>query len=94
LTQITPSNILRHELIGLTVKVARSTDPTIAGVRGKVVDETRNMLAIAQRGRRILVPKNTSSFRFALKYRIVVEVDGSRLVARPENRLKTRVRRW
>jgi ribonuclease P protein subunit POP4 len=94
LTKITPNNILRHELIGLNVRVAKSTDPTIQSVRGKVVDETRNMLTIDRRGKRILVPKNTSSFRFGLNDGTVVEVDGSRLVARPENRLKSRVRRW
>lgn len=94
MTKITPNNILRHELIGLNVRVAKSTDPTIQSVRGKVVDETRNMLTIDRRGKRILVPKNTSSFRFGLNDGTVVEVDGSRLVARPENRLKSRVRRW
>ena len=94
MNKINPHNILRHELIGLNVRVARSSDPTVQSVRGKVVDETRNMLAIDQRGRRILVPKNTASFRFGLKDGTVVEVEGSRLVARPENRLKSRVRRW
>jgi len=94
LTKINPHNILRHELIGLNVRVARSTDPTIQNVRGKVVDETRNMITIDRRGSRIMVPKNTSCFRFGLNDGAVVEVDGSCLVARPENRLKARVRRW
>ena len=94
MTEITPHNILRHELIGLTVKIARSTDPKMRLVSGKVVDETRNMLAVSQRGRQILVPKSISSFKFKLDNGTIVEVDGTRLVARPENRLKTRVRRW
>jgi ribonuclease P protein subunit POP4 len=94
LTEITPHNILRHELIGLNVRVSRSADPTVEGVRGTVVDETKNMIAIANKDRKLLIPKHTSTFRFKLADRTVVEVDGARLVARPENRLKIRVRRW
>jgi ribonuclease P protein subunit POP4 len=94
LTEITPHNILRHELIGLNVRVSRSRDPSVEGVRGTVVDETKNMIAIANKDRKLLIPKHTSTFRFKLADRTVVEVDGARLVARPENRLKIRVRRW
>lgn len=94
MTQITPQNILRHELIGLNVKVARAKDPSIKGVQGVIVDETRNMLTFVNKGRRILIPKGVATFRFKLEDGTLVEVDGARLVARPENRLKTKVRRW
>ena len=94
MNEITPHNILRHELIGLNVRVAGSSDPSIKGVHGMVIDETRNMLTIAKKGKRVMVPKGISTFRFTLENRTIVEVDGARLVARPENRLKTRVRRW
>jgi ribonuclease P protein subunit POP4 len=94
MTQITPHNILRHELIGLTVKISRAKDPTIKGVKGKIVDESRNMLTLLDGGRELLIPKNVATFRFKLQDGTLVEVDGQRLVARPENRLKTKVRRW
>ncbi len=94
MTEITPHNILRHELIGLNVKVTRSTDSNLVGVQGVVVDETRNMLALIRKGRKLLIPKNVATFRFRLQNGTLVEVDGPRLVGRPENRLKTRVRRW
>ena len=94
MTVISPHNILRHELIGLNVRVAESRDPTIKGVRGRVVDETRNMLTIAGKEKKVHVPKGISTFRFSLEDKMVVEVDGARLVARPENRMKIRVRRW
>jgi len=91
---ITPQNILRHELIGLTVKVTNANDPMIEGIRGVVVDETKNMLMISAKRRKFMIPKNVATFRFDLPGGIRVDVDGERLVAKPENRLKTKVRRW
>lgn len=94
MTRITPHNILRHELIGLDVRVMRARDPTMNGVRGMIVDETRNMLTLVDRGKKLLIPKSVATFRFKLHDETLVDVDGARLVGRPENRLKTRVRRW
>ena len=94
MSPITPQNILRHELIGLNVKVNEATDPTLKGIRGIVVDETKNTLEILAATRTIAVPKKIATFRFKLPSGTLVDVVGSRLVASPENRLKTRVRRW
>jgi ribonuclease P protein subunit POP4 len=94
MTGITPQNILRHELIGLNVKIAVAKDPNMRGIRGKIVNESRNMLTIVDGGRKRLVPKDVATFRFKLKDGTLVDVDGARLVARPENRLKTKVKRW
>jgi len=94
MTEITPQNLIRHELIGLTVRIIRANDSVMKGFRGVIVDETRNMLAINSKASRIMVPKGTATFRFKLPSGVQVDVDGERLIARPENRLKTRVRRW
>jgi len=94
MTQISPSNILRHELIGLDVKVAWSKNPDIRGAKGRIIDESRNMLTLVDKGRKLKVPKDVATFRFKLYDGTVVDVDGVRLVARPENRLKTKVKRW
>lgn len=91
---ITPQNILRHELIGLNVKVVRAENPTIRGIRGVVVDETKNMLTINAKRRKVMIPKSIATFRFDLPGGTRVDVDGERLVAKAENRLKTKVRRW
>ena len=91
---ITPQNILRHELIGLNVKISKATDPTLRSIKGSVVDETKNTLSILSSGGTLIVPKNVATFRFKLPSGPLVDVDGARLVGRPENRLKTRVRRW
>ena len=94
MSEITPQNIIRHELIGLTLKVVRARNSAIKGIRGVVIDETRNMLTISAGRGKVMVPKNIATFRFNLPGGILVDVDGERLVARPENRLKTKVRRW
>jgi ribonuclease P protein subunit POP4 len=91
---ITPHNILRHELIGLNVKVLEALNPSVNGIRGTVVDETRNTLAIGNAKGTTMIPKDIATFRFSLPTGIVVDVDGTRLISRPENRLKTRTRRW
>jgi ribonuclease P protein subunit POP4 len=89
-----PENILRHELIGLDVKIIRSTNRSIQGRSGLIVNESKNMITLSKKGRKVLIPKNIATFRFRLADGRIVEVDGSRLVGRPESRLKTKVRRW
>jgi ribonuclease P protein subunit POP4 len=94
MTEITPQKVLRHELIGLNVRVVSARNSSVRGVRGVVIDETRNMLMINARRGRVMIPKNVATFRFNLPSGVRVDVDGDRLVGRPENRLKTKVRRW
>jgi ribonuclease P protein subunit POP4 len=94
MSPITPENVLRHELIGLNATVSSSTDPDLKGVRGTIVDESKNMLVILREGKKLRIPKSIATFRLKLQDGTVVDVEGMRLVARPENRLKTRVRRW
>jgi ribonuclease P protein subunit POP4 len=43
---IKPSNLLRHELIGLDVKIEKSTSRSLTGLSGKVVDESYNTLTV------------------------------------------------
>jgi len=45
---ITPETLVRHELAGLCVRVAASSDPTLADRAGRVVDETRNTLVVRE----------------------------------------------
>jgi ribonuclease P protein subunit POP4 len=94
MTTITPQNVLRHELIGLNVAVVQAGNSTMMGVRGEVIDETKNMLTVSGRRGTIMIAKNTAVFRFVLPSGVRVDVDGKQLVAKPENRLKTKVRRW
>lgn len=92
---ISPYNILRHELIGLYVKVKKSRNASQEGLKGKVVDETYNMLVVEGKdGKERRVAKKDCVFVFTLPDGRKVEVDGKLLVGRPEDRIKKKLPRW
>jgi ribonuclease P protein subunit POP4 len=92
---ITPQNLVRHELISLAVRVAKSTDPTQKGLKGKVIDETYNTLKIeTKEGKEKIIPKSNSIFIFTLPNGVKVSVDGKLLIGRPEDRIKKKIARW
>ncbi len=92
---ITPQNLVRHELISLPIKIAKSTDSTQKGLSGKVIDESYNTLKIETKdGKEKSVIKENSIFVFTLPNKQKVEVDGKLLVSRPEDRIKKKLPRW
>ena len=91
--KVTP-DIIRYEFIGTEVKVAKSTNRDCVGLRGKVIDETRNTFIIqCKDGRQKMIVKDSSVFHFKFRDGTVVEIEGKLLVGRPEDRLKKRIRR-
>ena len=90
--KVTP-DIIKEELIGLEAEVVASRHPGYVGIRGRVIDETRNMFVIEHGGRRKMVPKAVCTFHFTFPDGTVVEIDGRLLVGRPEDRLKKRIKR-
>ena len=91
---ITPENVVRHELIGLKVKIVKSTDSTHEKITGKVVDETYNTLKIETKEKEKIIPKKNTVFIFTLPNGVKVQVDGSLLVSRPEDRIKKKFAKW
>lgn len=91
---ISPENILRHELIGLEITVADSTNKKIVGLKGKVVDESRQTLKIKTPKGEKTVIKDQCVFSFCLSTGICVRVDGKQLVSRPEDRVKKKIQSW
>lgn len=89
---ITPQNVLRHELIGLQVTVADSSNPAQRGITGVVVDETRNMLSIRSRDGIRRIQKKSTVLHMRLPDDTLVRVDGSALVMQPERRISMRIR--
>jgi ribonuclease P protein subunit POP4 len=90
--KVTP-DIIRYEFIGTEAEVACSAHRGYIGLRGKVIDETRNTFTMLHNGKRKIVVKDSSVFHFMFPDGTVVEIDGKLLVGRPEDRLKKRVRR-
>ncbi|RSN76228.1 MAG: ribonuclease P protein subunit [Thermoproteota archaeon] len=81
------SNILYHEIIGLEVEVVFSPNPYEIGMRGRVVDETMNLLILDTRRGRKKVEKRDRVFRMKLDDG-VFDVYGTKLIGRPEERVK------
>ena len=89
--KVNPANIIYNDLVGLSVRVARSTDPTHIGVAGIVVDETANTLIISTSGGEKTVQKRLSGFMFHIPEQVMV--DGNDIAFSPEERLKRLQRR-
>jgi ribonuclease P protein subunit POP4 len=88
-----PSNITRHELVGLHAHVVESTDPLQVSHQGKVIDETKEMLHLETTKGMVRLPKSICVLDFSLPDGTVVRVDGAKLIGRPEERMKKRSRR-
>jgi len=106
--KLTPHNIIHHELIGLETKVAASSNMSLIGIEGRIIDETRNMFkievadssAIQTDVQEISIPKSCSSFIFTIpsvsgkRYLpITIKVDGRLLLSQPENRIQTKFKK-
>lgn len=86
--KMTPQNLIHHELIGLTVEIADSSNPSLIGINGKVIDETKNMLIIQSDGIK-KIPKSCVSFTFTIpEEEVRVKINGELLLSQPENRVK------
>ncbi len=77
----------RREFIGLGAEVVESTCAEYVGIKGRVVDETRNTLTIEQDGRERKVPKDCCKFKFVDGHRTHM-VSGKDIKFRPEDRIK------
>lgn len=91
--EINPKILIYHELIGLKVRVMASTNQSMVGLKGSVVDETRNMLVIETPfGVEKKLPKSCTELIFTLPGGERVKVKGSILVSRPEDRIRKKFR--
>ncbi|MFN4336356.1 MAG: ribonuclease P protein component 1 [Candidatus Nitrosocaldus sp.] len=94
--KINKDNVYAHELIGLDVVVEDSKDPTLKGLNGKIVFESKNMLYIrinAEDCRIKAVPKGIARLLFILPDKSRCIVEGKDLIGRPEDRIERIERR-
>jgi ribonuclease P protein subunit POP4 len=91
---ITPKNLIKHELIGLEVEIVDSTNKFQIGLKGLVVDETKNTLTIETEKGIKKIQKKGSVFIFKISSEKKVKVSGNKIAVRPEDRLKLKVKRW
>jgi ribonuclease P protein subunit POP4 len=102
--QVSPQNLIYHELIGLEAEVIDSTNIAQIGIKGKVIDETKNTLKIEVDSNQVkILPKIHTHFIFTIpplsgrRYLpdrpVRVKVDGSLLQSQPENRIQTKFKK-
>ncbi|MDD2438952.1 MAG: ribonuclease P protein component 1 [Methanosarcinaceae archaeon] len=104
--EISPSKLIYHELIGLFVKVVASTNPSLIGIQGSVINETKNMLLVENsQTRELMIPKAGTEFLFRIPAKLsengrrsdtFVKVQGNLLLSQPENRIKSikKLHKW
>lgn len=95
---ISSKNIFYHELIGLEIKIVKSSNPYILGITGVIVDETKKTFLIqtnSHNGESVekLIQKDVSVFQFKVPDGTIVEIDGKVLLNRPEDRIKKRYKK-
>ncbi len=85
----TRENLARHEWIGLQARVDSALDPTLAGVSGRVVDETQHTVTLERAdGREVQAPKLGTRLRVTLPGGTDVPLDLGELAFRPQDRVK------
>jgi ribonuclease P protein subunit POP4 len=85
----TKNNILYSTFIGLQVEIVNSSQHDLVGLKGKVTDETKNLLVIEKTdGKEVKIPKVSCTFRFTLDDGSKFDIEGMKITFRPEERPK------
>jgi ribonuclease P protein subunit POP4 len=94
MSPISPKNIVRHELLGLRTTVVKSSNPNHQSISGVVISESLKTIVIQTDNKEKMIPKKDATFLFSLPTG-QVQVKGSMLYGRPEDRVKKKIkRRW
>ena len=73
----------RDEFMGEQVTVSEHSDPSIQGISGKVVDETRETITIFSNAKAKMVSKRPGKFMFKDG-----ELEGNKIAYRSQDRIK------
>jgi len=93
--KVNPRNLVKHELIGLLIKISESTHKELIGISGVVIDETAKTIKILSKDGRIrVIPKDICTFDITLPEGVIVRVEGKILIGRPEERIKKKLKYW
>ncbi|MBT6044950.1 ribonuclease P protein subunit, partial [Candidatus Woesearchaeota archaeon] len=84
-------DIPRLELIGKELEVIDADNPTLIGIKGKVIDETKNMLIIETNNETKKLVKKQVTIKTKIEGKTIT-IEGEVLQGRPEERLKKKIR--
>lgn len=83
--------VLRSELISEEIEILKSKNKSLIGLKGKIVDETKNLLVVETKKANKLVEKKILKAHVTIKMSYKGKnyvVDGKLLLARPWERIK------
>ena len=83
-------NIINMPWISRTLNITNSSDPTLKGVSGLILNETKKTLLIKSKGKDLLLAKNVIHFTLDDNDD---EIDGKLVSQRPEDRINKKYRR-
>ncbi len=79
-------DVFPQELIGEEIEVVDSKNKSNIGIRGKIIDETKETLKVHQgNGKVVVLMKNIITFKLLNTGKII---SGEQITRRPEDRLK------
>ena len=86
----TSQNLIFHTFIGLEAEIIKSADRKLIGLKGKIIDETKNLIVIERESdsKEIKIPKISSAFKFFLESGESTIIEGKSIIFRPEERAK------
>lgn len=84
-------NLLRRELAGLEAEVLDCSNKSCVGIKGIVLDETKNMIVIETENGEKIIQKKGTVFMLAMENK-KIKVDGNLLVGMPKKR--KRLKKW
>ena len=79
--------VYTFEFTGSELEVIESSHKDYEDVKGKVIDETKNMFVVEGEGKKKMLPKKGNQLKLTINGRHN-ELDGNKLTYRPENRIK------
>ena len=80
-------DILKSEFIGKNIKIIESQNKTLIGVKGEIVDETKNSFVVKTASGNKMLLKSQITFIVFLDGK-EIKIDGKKLCFRPEERVK------
>lgn len=84
---IQPADIARSELIGVEVEIVDAENKSLIGLKGPIVDETKNTLTLEIGKETKKIVKSQVKLKMKMDDK-TFQIDGKILVGRPEDRLK------
>jgi len=81
-------DVAKHELIGLRIKVIDSRNKGNIGIKGTIIDETKNTLIIeTTEGKRKTIFKNNIVIETEINNK-KIQIKGQSILGRPQDRIK------